>query len=132
MAENETNAVEEQESYSSKVITATKKIGDEERQTSITYDFGANLEAAIEKFGEDVVMSGFVSKSVITAQAAMRRFMEAGLSDEDVQAKMDSWKPGVAMERTIDPVAALMGKFGSMSPEEQSDLLAKLQARANG
>lgn len=132
MAEEQVQAAEEQENYSNKVITATKEVNGDKRQTSIVYDFGDTLDEAVEKFGADVVLSGFVSKSVITAQAAMRRLLESGLSDEEIQEKMNSWRPGVAMERTVDPVAALMGKFGSMSPEEQAELLAKLQARANG
>lgn len=127
----ETNAVEVEE-YTSKVITASapKKLNSD-RQVSIVYDFGDDLDAASEKFGSDVVMSNFVSKATITAQAAIRRFIEAGLSDEEIQDKMSSWKPGVALDRTIDPVAALMGKFGNMSADEQAELLAKLQARAN-
>jgi hypothetical protein len=111
-----------------KVITA--KVPSTGRECSIAYDFGSNCDEAVEKFGDEAVFSAFVSKSVITAQSAMRRFMEAGLSDEEIQAKMDTWKPGVAMERTVDPVAALMGKFGSMTAEEQQELLSKLQARA--
>ena len=121
----------EEESYTSKVINASapKKLNSD-RVVSIVYDFGADLDGAVSKFGADVVMSNFVSKATITAQAAIRRFIEAGLSDEEIQEKMSAWQPGVALDRTVDPVAALMGKFGNMSAEEQGELLAKLQARA--
>jgi len=57
--------------------------------------------------------------------------METGKSQEEIQAAMSAWKPGVAIERTVDPVASVLGKFGSMSPEEQKALIKQLQARAN-
>ena len=112
-------------------ISATFKKGDEDRECTILFDFGGDITAAIEKFGGDVVYSNFVRASKVTAQAAMRRLMEAGKTDEEVTTTMESWKPGVALERTVDPVAALMAKFSKMDPAEQAKLLADLQAKAN-
>lgn len=113
-------------------IRASKKIGEEEREATIQFDFGGTTENAVEKFGSDVVYSNFVRASVVTAQAAIRRMLEAGKSQEEIQSAMESWKPGVALERTVDPVAAVLGKFGSMTPEEQKALIRQLQGRANG
>ncbi len=113
-------------------IKASKKINDVDRECTVQYDFGGTVEAAVEKFGADVVYSNFVRASVITAQAVMRRMLEAGKGQDEIQATMNSWKPGVAIERTIDPVASVLGKFGSMSPEEQKALIKQLQQRANG
>jgi hypothetical protein len=111
-------------------IKATYKKGDVDVECAILYDFGQTLEGAVEKFGADVVYSNFVRASKVTAQAAMRRLLEGGKSDEEVQSTMDSWKPGVALERTVDPVAALMAKFGKMDASAQAQLLADLQAKA--
>lgn len=110
-------------------ISATFKKGEEDRECTILFDFGGSVEAAIEKFGADVVYSNFVRASKVTAQAAMRRLMEAGNSDDDVSTKMAEWKPGVALERTVDPVAALLSKFSKMDPAAQAQLLADLQAK---
>ena len=112
--------------------TLNSKTGKRLKPGKCTFDFGGSCAAAIEMFGEDVVYSNFTRASVITAQAAMRRMLEAGKGQEEIQAAMNSWKPGVAIERTVDPVASVLGKFGSMSPEEQKALIKQLQQRANG
>jgi len=111
-------------------IAATYKKGDADVEAAILYDFGQNLEGAVEKFGADVVYSNFVRASKVTAQAAMRRLLEGGKSQEEVQTTMDSWKPGVTLERTVDPVAVLLAKFGKMDASAQAQLLADLQAKA--
>lgn len=113
-------------------IRASKKIGDDELEATVQYDFGGSLAAATEKFGEEVVYSNFVRASVVTAQAAIRRMLETGKSGEEIQAAMESWRPGVTLERTVDPVAAVLGKFGTMTQEEQMALIQQLQKRANG
>jgi hypothetical protein len=111
-------------------IKATKKMGDIDKEATILYDFGGSLEAAKEKFGEEVVYSGFVRSAVITAQAAMRRFLEDGLDAAQIEEKMAAWKPGVSIERVVDPVAATVAKFGKMTKEEQDALIAKLMEKA--
>jgi hypothetical protein len=121
MAENEVNE-----------IKATKKLGDIDKEATILYDFGGSLAAATEKFGEAVVYSGFVRSAVITAQAAMRRFLEDGLDGAAIEEKMAAWKPGVSIERVIDPVAATVAKFGKMTKEEQDALIETLMAKATG
>lgn len=111
-------------------ISATYKKGESDVEAAILYDFGQNLDGAVEKFGADVVYSNFVRASKVTAQAAMRRLLETGATQEDVQTKMEAWRPGVALERTVDPVAALLAKFGKMDATAQAQLLADLQAKA--
>jgi hypothetical protein len=110
-------------------ITATKKIGDVEKTSTIQCDFGGSLKTAVEKFGEEVVYSNFVRSAVITAQAAMRRFLEDGKAQEEILAKMAGWRPGVPLERVVDPVASFMARFTAASPEEQEKLLADLRAK---
>lgn len=105
----------------------TAKLPKTGKETAINYDFGDNLEDATAKFGEEVVFSNFKRCAVITAQAGMRRMMEAGKSQEEIQNTYDTWKPGVALVRTVDPVGALMAKFGKMSDEEKANLLQMLK-----
>ena len=112
-------------------IKATKKIGDVEKEATIAYDFGGDCDAAVAKFGKEVVYANFVRSSVITAQAAMRRYLEDGKTQAEITEKMAGWKPGVPLERTIDVYAAFMNKFVTMSPEEQMAELQKLKALAD-
>jgi len=109
-------------------ITATKKIGDVEKEAAIAFDFGGNLEVATQKFGAEVVYANFVRSAVITAQAAIRRLLTMGKNQADIAAKMASWKPGVPLERVVDAEAALMAKVASMSQEEKDALIEKLMA----
>jgi len=107
-------------------ITAKKN----ENTATVTYDFGDNLEDAREKFGDEVVFSHFVSKAKITAQAAIRRYLESGVDEDTIQEKMQDWQPGVSLERTVDPVAAVMRKFSSMTADDQAALIESLKSQA--
>ena len=109
-------------------IKATKKIDGVDKEAAILYEFGGTLDEAVKLFGADTVYANFVRSSVITAQAAMRRMLEDGLSQADIAAKMASWKPGVPLERVIDPVAATLNKFAAMTPEKQAELIQKLKS----
>ena len=104
-------------------ITAKKN----DRAVTISYDFGENLQEMAEKFGENVVYTNARKSFIITAQAAIRRMIEAGRSDEEIQQKMSLWKPGVALERTVDPVAALMRSWSTMDEKQKAEILAKLK-----
>lgn len=111
-------------------IKATKKIDGVDKEATIAYDFGATLEEAVNKFGAEVVFTNFKRTAVITAQAAMRRMLESNKSNDEIVAGMQSWKPGVALERVVDPVASLVGKWDSYTPEEQAEILRKLKSKS--
>lgn len=107
-------------------IKATKEIGDAVKEATILFDYGQTCEEAVAKFGAEVVFSNFKRSANITAQAAMRRLLEAGKSQEEITAAMAAWAPGVSLERTVDPVKALLGKFATMSKEEQEKIISDL------
>jgi len=113
-------------------ITAKKKIGDVEKVATIAYDFGANLAEMIKKFGEEVVFTNARGSFVITAQSAMRRYLEGGKSQEEVAGIMATWKPGIALARQVDPVAALTSQWGTFTPEKQAEILKQLRAAGGG
>ncbi len=108
-------------------ITAKKKIGDVEKVATVTYDFGANLDEMTKKFGAEVVLSNARANMVITAQGAMRRYIETGKSQTDIAGIMASWKPGVALARQVDPVAALTSQWSTFTPERQAEILRQLK-----
>ena len=110
-------------------IKASKQIDGVEKECTILFDFGADVNAAIEKFGAEVVFSNFKRSAVITAQAAMRRLLEANKTQAEIETAMAPWKPGVSLERSFDPVKALQSKFATMSPEEQNKLIEQLMAQ---
>lgn len=93
----------------------------------VTYDFGADLDSMIELFGADVVFTNARQSMKITAQAAMRRMLSAGKEQAEIQEAIASWKPGVQMERTVDPVANFKNKFATMDDEAKKALIAELK-----
>lgn len=109
------------------LVSITAKKGDND--ATIGYDFGETLDEAVELFGEEVVFSGFRRTSVITAQAAIRRYLETGHSEEEVQSKMEEWKPGVSLVRVIDPVKAILSKADAMEDDDIEALIEKLRAK---
>lgn len=113
-------------------IKAQSKKNPELGTAEVTYDFGGTVEAAIEKFGADVVYANFVRAATITAQSVMRRLLETGKNAEEIAQTMAEWKPGVAFKRSADPVSSVLSKFSSLSPEEQKALIKQLQKRAAG
>lgn len=113
------------------VSAKAPKVG---KEATIMVDLGDNVQDAIDRFGDEVVFSNYQANVKITVQGGIRRYLESGLSQDEIQAKFDGYKPGVTLERVVDPVAALASKFAKMSPEEQAaafaDLKAKLEAAA--
>lgn len=112
-------------------ITAKKTIkieGEEDKnlEATVMYDFGDTLSDAVDKFGEEIVFGCYSAQAKISGQAAIRRQMENGKSQEDITASMTDWKPGQKMERVTDPVAALKAKMVLMSDEDRQALLADL------
>lgn len=110
-------------------IKASKKIDGVDKSAAIAYDFGASLSEATDKFGEDVVFTNFKRTATITAQAAMRRMLEGGKTEDQIVQAMAGWKPGVALERTVDPVGALESRWDSMSPEDQDRIIALVKKK---
>lgn len=107
-------------------ISATKAVNGEERNAVITYDFGDSVAEMIDKFGEEVVKSNAIRNFKITAQAAIRRMLEKGASQDEITAKMANWKPGVQLERQVDVKAAFLSKWKDMSQEEREAFLAEM------
>ena len=102
------------------------------RECEAKYDFGANLQEAIDQFGDEVIFNNFVAQAKINIQALMRRCMTpdkegATKSDAEIQAMVDAWKPGaktVQRKSTVEKARELMG---GMTKEQKLELLRALQ-----
>jgi len=100
----------------------------------MAYDFGDNLDDALQRYGADVVFSQFV----IGAKTAFRNKISALLnaqdkdelfknSAEDVENAMSDWVPQVAGVRTSDGTAGA-GKVSAFLNKLSDEDLAKFQA----
>lgn len=115
------------------------------RKIELEYDFGDNLEDAVAKFGADVVFSAFVASAKVDAQALVRRHLKSNVpavegvsperpyTDEEIEAKLATWKPGIKAERTAASIGekaeALISK---MSEADKLAFIEKLMAVAQG
>ena len=91
------------------------------------YDFGENLQDAVDKFGADVVFSQFVSAATVKIQSLMRDKKKAGQTDEQIQEFLNTYKIGMVVERTVvNPLEAFKAAFKMMTPEQQREQLIAL------
>lgn len=113
-----------------KVSAKAPKLG---KGCAIDFNFGADLKEMASLFGENVVYSSAKSQITVGVQAAVRRGLEAGLSEKEIQSRMASYKPGV-VSRLAPAVTtdAAVAHFEGLEPEAQAAMLAKLQSKQQG
>lgn len=105
-------------------IKATKK--DSDRVVKVHYPFPESLQGLTEKFGEDAVYGAAVDAFTINVQALIRRNFDK--SDEDIQAAVNGWVPGVRQVGVKkSPLERAQAALRSMSAEDRAALLASLQ-----
>lgn len=123
---------------STKTEVKAKRAGNDHVVT-VSYNFGDNLNEAIELFGEDVIFAKFRQAAIVDFQSVLRRHMFteedegnstviSDVSSEDValiEAVAD-WKPGVTTRVTRSPKEKAMAALRGMSPEEIDQMLAEI------
>lgn len=114
------------------LVEVKAKSPKKEREAAVMVDLGENVQDAIDRFGADVVFSNYIANVKIGVQSGIRRYIENDMSDEDIQAKFDTFKPGVTMDRVVDPIAALAKKMAAMSDEERETAFAELRKKIEG
>lgn len=105
------------------------------RSITLTYEFGANLDDAVAKFGAEVVYGAFVKAAKINLQAYIRRLMNSENPPDDagIIAEVEKWKPGTRQPRVGgDIVAKITAQLAKLPPEQRKEkaqaLLEKLMA----
>lgn len=108
------------------IEVSAKKEGFEE--VTVTYDFGKNLDEMVEKFGADITFTNARANMKITLQSLIRRYIAAGKTEEEIQSVVNDWKPGMQMERTVDPLSAARKAMANMDEESKQAFIEKLLA----
>ena len=94
---------------------------------SVEYDFGDDLDAAVSLAGAEVVFSNYKANSKVALQSIIRAKHKAGSNADTIQDFVDTWKPGMVIERAaVAPEAAIMNAFPNWSDEKKAEFLAKL------
>lgn len=111
------------------LVSATAKIKDEngnlkeEVTEEVSYDFGSDLDDAVERFGADVVFTNFKQSATIALQGRMRAHIQQGLRGDDLQAKVDEWRPGIKTVTRKSPSEKVKDLLAGKSPEEIANIL---------
>lgn len=90
------------------------------------YDFGENLEAMRQKFGDEIVYSNARQQMKIGIQALMRRKIEKGENEAAIKQAVAEYVPGMAGERQ-DPVEKFKSRWASLPDGEREAILKELQ-----
>ena len=104
-------------------VSAKSNKAPEKGTVSLEYNFGENLEEMKDLFGEETVFTNARANMKVGLQGAMRRYLEKG---QDVASLATAWKPGVQMERTVDPVAAIKSQFANWTEEQKAAFIQSL------
>lgn len=102
------------------------------KEVQVNIQVPETCEEAIQVFGAENVLSNALANWTVTLQSAIRRYLRAGKTQEEIQGLLANAKMGAALERISDPKAAMLAKFNSMSQEEKAAFIAELQAKAAG
>lgn len=112
-------------------MQVTAKLKDSETSATVEYDFGADLESMVAKFGAEIVFQKAEDALVIDVQSMVRRNLRGtdkvpAKTEAEIQAIVDAWVPGVGVSRksNVDKAAALIS---DMTAEQKAALLAQLQ-----
>ena len=99
----------------------------EDKSAVIEYDFGENVDEAVEKFGEEIVFAHFKGSAVIALQGRMRSLLKAG---KNVVEELKEWKPGIRTpgKSKVEKADELLA---GLSEEEKAALLAKYGPKKN-
>jgi hypothetical protein len=97
------------------------------KESTVEYDFGDDLNAATELCGADVVFSQYKANATVALQSIIRSSLKAGLTPDQIQTKVSTWKPGMVMAvEKVDPQTAIKNAFATWSPEKKAEFLASL------
>lgn len=98
------------------------------RSATVTYDFGDNLQEAVEKFGEGVVFSNFHQQAAISIQGVIARCIKSG---KDPQETVNGWKLGMAKPRKgkVEKVSESIEEIESL--DELKAIQERIKERAS-
>ncbi len=111
-------------------VTATAKIKNEEtgevteREASVEYDFGEDVNSMINELGADVVFQHCKSSITVALQNALRTWMQADHSDAEIQGeKVNGWVVPSGRSRTANKMGKLKEMWLKLSVEEREEVL---------
>jgi len=96
-------------------------------EASVTVKWGDTAQETIQLYESDPVNSNALANAIVGVQSGIRRYLEAGKSQEEIAAAFRDWKLGVAITRVVDPTKAIMHKWPTMTSQKRAEFLKKLK-----
>lgn len=96
-------------------------------ETSVQFNLPATLPELVKSYSEAVVYAHAKGSIIISLQALMRRMIEAGKNQADIQKAVNEWKPDVKTVVKQSAFEKATGAIKSLSAEERAKLLKELQ-----
>ena len=94
---------------------------------TVDFDLDETLKEAVDRYGEAIVFSRYRASLVIDLQAYMRIMIKAKKTNDEIQAAVSEWKPGVKAKGR-SPAERARDLFQKLSPEERRALLEEFEA----
>lgn len=101
------------------------KIGKDGKPVVVKFDFGANMEEAADKYGDEIVFSYYKANATVCIQDVIRSGIKAGKSAQEIQKAVSAWVPGIK-RRGKSKSEKMKDDFQKLSEEEKAELLASL------
>lgn len=109
-------------------VSAKRKDGP---SVEVEYDFGDNLKAMVEKFGEDIIFQHAKGSLVVALQGWLRSLLDREKTPADIQKEVKDWKPGQRRQGKT-PKEKATEALAALSPEERAAVLKQMKAAAAG
>jgi hypothetical protein len=113
------------------MLIKAKLSKDPTKNATVEFDLQEDLDWLTGKFGKEVIASNAVDSIVISIQALVRRMLEKGKSQGEIQAAVSDYQPKVG---TRGPAKSAFERvtenLGKLSAEERAALIAQLRQAA--
>lgn len=99
-----------------------------EKEGAGSYDIGSDLEEAVKLHTKDVVFKEYEKGATIDVQAVVRRVLQAGGEQADIDKALAEFKLGEGGRVKVDVMVAAKSKLSTMTPAEQKTYLQEVMA----
>ncbi len=110
-------------------VAATAKWKDKEsgeemsRTGEVEYEFGDDIHALIDAVTPEAVFHHAKASMIVSLQSALRQWVIQGLTEEEIETKVDEWSVPTGKPRGQSRLDRLRETLGKMSPEERAKLM---------
>lgn len=92
---------------------------------SVQHDIPGTTQEFLDRFGEEVTYTRTRGSYVIDLQSFMRGHIKKGATQEELQAAVDDWKPGVRAKGAT-PQEKARAALEKLSAEDREAIIAEL------